>query len=144
MRNFLNFSMISLVAVVMFLGLPIKTFAHDHTSPIHQSMKQLGILSKQISSTVDDANQNQANAVNVKKMIELFHVSFDHATDAVEDLPASEQSIALLEIQNMITQEIQLASELEKAFIANDNSAAKLLLQKMLDLKAEGHDKYKH
>jgi hypothetical protein len=143
MRNLLNFSIVSLVAAVMFLALPPKTLAHDHTSPIHQSMKQLGILSKQVAATVGEPSQNQANAENAKKMIELFHTSFDHASEAVEDLPVNEQPGALLEIQNMISQEIEMASDLEEAFIANDNAAAKIILKKMVDLKEEGHDKYK-
>ncbi len=143
MRNLLNFSRVSLFAAVMSLVLPLQTFGHDHNSPIHQSMKQLGLLSKQVAATVGDPSQNQANAANAKKMIELFQISFDHASEAVEDFPVNEQSGALLEIQNMINQEIEMASDLEEAFIANDNAAAKLILKKMVDLKEEGHDKYK-
>lgn len=130
------------LTLITSLLIPFSTFAHDPSSLLHQSMQQLGKISKQINATISDPSQNTLNAANAKKMGELFKIAFDHANEAVEDFPADQQSAAIAEIQNLTSQEGNLASQLQAAFTANDNTSAKLIWQKMQDLKDQGHDKY--
>lgn len=110
---------------------------------LKQDMKQLGSLFKQVGSTMNDASQNQANAANAGRMRLLFQAVLTMAPDTVADMPASERAQALQDYQHMIQQEIDLVTQLETAFLNNDNGTAVAVLQKMGDLKKQGHDKFK-
>jgi hypothetical protein len=123
--------------------MPFTSFAHDHASPLHQSMKELGVIIKQVAASISDVNSNKINSENLGKMIEHFKTSYDHAAEAVEDYPENEQTSAIAEIRDLLTQEIQLAQQLQNALNANDNILAKSILDQMNAIKKDGHGKYK-
>lgn len=130
------------IAALVSVLLPAVGFAQDAASSLKANMKQLGTLSKQITATINDSGKNQDNANRAAQMVELFKLVYNQAADGVADIPADQQQAAIADFQNLIQQEIDLTTQVEQAFAANDNASAATLWQKIGEIKHEGHDKY--
>lgn len=129
---------------ILTLFLPLSLFADDTmAASLKQNMKQLGTLAKQIGTTISDTSKNQANAAGAAQMTELFKTVYAQAAEGVKDIPADQQEQAIVEFQDLITQEISLSTQLQQAFLDNDNALAAQILQKMTDIKKDGHGKFK-
>jgi ribosomal protein S8 len=114
-----------------------QVFAQDIAPlDLKNNMKQAGILFKQISTTINDASKNKDNVAAVAKMIGYFET-------AKIQSPDSTTAGSLADYQNLIDQEITNLKDLQVALLANDNAAALSVLQKINNVKKEGHDKYK-
>ena len=57
--------------------------------------------------------------------------------------PDSVTNGSLADYQALIEQEIQNLKDLQAAFLKNDNVSALSIVQKLNNIKKEGHDKYK-
>ncbi|MDG0817218.1 cytochrome b562 [Bdellovibrio svalbardensis] len=130
------------IVTMMALLLPAASFAQDASSSLKQNMKQIGSLTKQIVATVKDSSKDQDNANKSAQLVALFQLVYNQAADGVQDIPADQQQAAIEDFQNLIQQEIDLATQLQAAFASNDTNAAATILQQMNDIKHEGHDKY--
>lgn len=114
-----------------------QVFAQDIAPlDLQNNMKQAGILFKQISTTINDVSKNKDNAAATAKMIGYFET-------AKTQSPDSTTAGSLADYQNLMGQEITNLKDLQIAFLANDNAAALSVLQKINNVKKEGHDKYK-
>ncbi len=113
------------------------------STSLKQNMKQLGVLFKAIGSSVGDSTQNAKNAANCEQMNELLKIVLQQTPDTIAELPDSEKAAALEDYQNMIQQEIVFLGQLHDAFANNDNQQAASILQKMGDLRKDGHGKFK-
>ena len=96
------------------------------------NMKQTSALLKQVTQSVNDSTKNAANADNAAKMIELFKTARNQ-TPGVG---------SFLEYQSLIDQCIAEFTNLQKAFQNNDNKEALSTIQKLNQIKKEGHDKF--
>lgn len=130
-------------ATMVALLIPFSVFAQDATASLHQNMKQLGFIAKQIAATINVSTKNQTNAINAGKMTEILKLVYTQAADGVQNLPADQQQAAIVDFQNLVKQEIDLSTQLQAAFTANDNASASVIFGKINELKKEGHDKYK-
>ena len=124
--------------------LTLSSFAvtQANAASIKDDMHAIGNLFKQIGSTMSDATKNQSNAAAAAQMADLFKDVVSQVPQEIQDMPASAQSAAIADYENMINQEINLATELQSAFNSNNNAGAAAIVTQMSDLKKDGHDKY--
>jgi soluble cytochrome b562 len=132
-----KFSMLLTLALTLSLSLVSELSAQD-VSPLSlkNNKKQSGIILKQISATINDASKNQENAASITKMIGFFQAARSQSPDSVTNG-------SFADYQALIDQEIQNFKDLQDAFQKNDNVAALSIVQKLNNVKKEGHDKYK-
>ena len=128
-----------LTVVILGILMSMPAMAND---TIKQDMKQIAGLFKQIATTMGDASKNQANAAAASQIAALFQNAAGQEPDSILKLPVGQQSAAVADYRNMVTQEANLASAMAKDFATNNNAAVGAVLQQMSDLKKEGHDKY--
>ncbi|MBC7714939.1 MAG: hypothetical protein H7177_16455 [Rhizobacter sp.] len=125
---------LALLFSLVFAG---QVFAQDASAlSLKDNMKQSGILFKQVATSINDASKNKDNAAAVLKMIGYFEAAKNQSPD-------STTNGSLSDYQSMIGEEITNLKTLQAAFVANDNVTALAVLQKINNLKKEGHDKYK-
>jgi hypothetical protein len=122
------------------------TVAQADTGPttlnLGSSMKQIGILVKSISTSINDSSKNSDSASSAEQLVTLFASVQTQVPDFITSLPADQQEAAIADFKSMIQQEIDLSQALDKAFQTNDNAGAALILNKMQELKHQGHSKY--
>jgi len=119
------------------------SFAFAETgSSLKKNMKQAGTLFKSIGGTVKDPTKNLENAKSAEQMAEIFNLVLAQIPEAVQEMPEAQRAAAIADYQAMIQQEIQFCTELQAAFLANNNDLAAQIYQKMKDLKSEGHDRF--
>lgn len=122
--------------------LPAVSFAFDTANSLKQNMKQLGVLNKQITASSTDTNKNQQNAANAGQMVMIFKLVYDQAEDAVHGVPPDKKNAAIELFHKLTQEEIDLSTQLQASFQANDNYTAVRILQKMNEIKHEGHDRF--
>ncbi|MGZ3789659.1 MAG: cytochrome b562 [Bacteriovorax sp.] len=132
-----NLRMLKTLALTLSLSLVSGLSAQDvATLNLKDNMKQSGIALKQISVSINDASKNQENAALAAKIIGLFQVARTQSPDSVTNG-------SFADYQALIDQEIQNLKDLQAAFLKNDNVTALSIVQKINNVKKEGHDKYK-
>jgi len=122
--------------------LPAASFAFDTANSLKQNMKQLGSLNKQITASSKDPSKNPQNITNAGQMVAIFKLVYDQAEDAMHGVPPDQKEAAIALFHKLTQEEIDLATQLQASFRANDNRTAVLILQKMNDIKHEGHDRF--
>lgn len=130
-------SMVLTFSLTLSLSIASQLSAQDMTPlSLKNSMKQSGIILKQVSASINDASKNQENATSVAKMIGYFQTARTQSPDSVTNG-------SFADYQALIDQEIQNFKNLQDAFLKNDNVTALSIVQKLNTVKKEGHDKYK-
>jgi L-lactate utilization protein LutB len=127
----------------LFMSMAI-TFAatQAHAVSIKDNMKQIKILYKEISASVNDPSKNAKSAADAAEIAKHFADAQTQVPETISDLPAEEQADAIADYKSMIQQEIDFATALQKAFDSGNNPLAASLLQKMDGVKKDGHKKY--
>jgi len=133
-----------LTLVLMTLSLTATSaFAQDASAAsLKQNMKQIGTLFKAMSTTINDSSKNQDNAKAADQILGLFKLVINQVPDAIEQMPSDQQAAAITDFKSLIQKEIDYTTQLENAFLSNDNAAAAKIYQEMKDTKADGHQKY--
>ena len=132
-----DFKMIKTLALTLSLAFISAASAQDAAAlSLKNNMKQSGNILKQISVSINDASKNQENADLVAKMVGYFQTAKTQTPDSVTNG-------SLADYQALIEQEIQNLKDLQAAFLKNDNVSALSIVQKLNNIKKEGHDKYK-
>jgi hypothetical protein len=132
-----NFSKVLTLAITLSLPFISQVSAQDKSSlNLKDNMKQSGVIIKQITASINDATKNQDNAALVAKMSEYIGAARLQSPDSVTNG-------SLADYQALMDQEIQNLKDLQAAFLKNDNVVALSILQKITNVKKEGHDKYK-
>lgn len=134
------------VIFVMLVSLVSAAFtfstAQAHNALIHNDMKQIKVLYKEIAASVSDSTKNAKSAADAAEIAKLFADAQTGTPEAISDLPAAEQADAIADYKSMIQKEIDFATSLQKALDSGDNSLATKILQQMDGVKKEGHEKY--
>ena len=125
-----------------FTGLT--AFAQDAESAgsLEHNMKEIGTLFKAIGGGIKDASKNAENAEASGKISALFKLTKEQTPSHFDEIPEAKRADAFKGYQEMIQQCIDLADQLQQAFLANDNASADQIYRKMKDLKQDGHDEY--
>lgn len=132
-----NFNFARTLALTLSLSMTSFVFAQEvNTLNLKNNMKQSGVALKQISASINDAAKNQENAALVAKIIGFFETARTQSPDSVTNG-------SFADYQALMDQEIQNLKDLQAAFLKNDNVAALSIVQKLNNVKKEGHDKYK-
>ena len=112
-------------------------------SPLKSAMHQIGELFSQIHLNIGDPSQNQSSADASGQLVVLFTQASQMVPDKVGTLPAAQQTAAIVDFKTLIQQEIVTATEMQNAFLKNDNAAAQVAYSKMNLLKRSGHTEFK-
>jgi hypothetical protein len=124
---------------LLLIALP--AFA-DAAPSLQDNMKSIGTLFKAIVTTMDDRTQNATNATNADKIQALFVAVSNQVPDSINQLSPDQKPAALADFKRLIGEETQFAQSLKAAFLANDNTTAANIVNKMNLDKKEGHTKY--
>lgn len=121
---------------LLFLALTFSFSFSAMALDLRQNMRQSGAALRTISKTIKDSSKNVENAALTAKIIAHMKASKEQApgsvgTDSIGDYKAT-IDIAIVNL-----------TELQEAFLKNDNVAAANILVKVNAAKGEGHHKYK-
>lgn len=135
----MGFKKISLIFAVAFLSGNL-AFAN---ADLKQSMKEIGGLFKKITKTMTDSASNKINADNAKQVSDLFMHAELLTPDSITAMPKDQQAAAKEDYKKMIEECAMLSHQLSEAFSSNlSQDVLNGLVQQLLKLRKEGHDKY--
>ena len=109
---------------------------------LEANMKEAGDLFKGIGASIKDAAKNMDNAQAAAQISALFKLTKEQTPEHMKEIPETHRVEALKSYQDMIQQCIDLANQLQQAFLAGDNAGANAIYRQLKDLKQDGHDQF--
>ena len=106
-------------------------------------MKILAGGMKQLSISISDPSKQPGNIVLVETMIKAAMDSFDITPPKTEHIPTSDYYAFMADYHASLHRLRDTLSELEEALKSGQYDQAKALLEKIGEIKKEGHTKYK-
>lgn len=127
------------------LNLKILETVPADTTPapsLKANMKQIKKSLNDISKNLNDATFQQANVDLSLLTQQLFTACLNQIPKELNDLPAEQKSLAVQDYQKMIGLGLELSQKLTQALQNSDIAQATDLLQKLNQLKQDGHQRY--
>ena len=110
---------------------------------LKDNMEVIGNTFQILGKQFRDPSKNADSAQQAAKLNGLFTASLNEVPSTIAHLPEEQKAEALAHYTTLMQQEVDLTVELQKAFEANDNAGAKVILMKMLDIQKQGHGAFK-
>lgn len=117
--------------------------SYSAQAKLHDIMKDLGKNFKAVGKQVTDPSKNQNTLALVRDMESLLADALEEIPETVAELPVDQQEAKQVEYKLQINGTLLLAQQLEKALLANDNSAAAKIAGQMSAARKKGHDEFR-
>jgi hypothetical protein len=109
---------------------------------LKDDMKQISDIFKTIAGQFNDASLNTESADLAGQLVTLFTAALNEVPPSIANLSGPDRDTAIMQFKDLIQQEIDLSTELQKAFLAGDNAGALVILKKINTIRGEGHNAF--
>lgn len=135
-RFFLGFASVAFV-----IAQPAMAEGEEKESPLHESMEQSGRALKSLRK-IDKADW-AAGAKAVREAADGIRKGMEYVPELIKEMPeGKEKVIALADYKRLMGLSYAALSELEIAYLSEDQAKVDAAMEKVKGIKKEGHKKY--
>jgi soluble cytochrome b562/uncharacterized membrane protein/mono/diheme cytochrome c family protein len=122
---------------------PIFPAPQPHNPELRSEMKVLAASMKQLSASIADPSKQSENIALLETMIKAVTSSFEMTPPKMELIPGSDHTAFIADYHAALHKLSDSLSELEDALKSGHYEEAKVLLERITQLKKEGHANFK-
>ncbi len=137
-----KFRFCSALLVTLIAGLSLAAPAVAEDTPLTEQMNIINKNVKKLRKDVKKAELNKESAALAKECAEAATKAKELAPATAAKVPAAEKDKFIAEYKKQMDDLIATFKELEKNLADNKNEDAEKLIEKVLDQKKKGHDKF--
>ena len=110
---------------------------------LHDTMKAMAKLLKQVISQSNDSSRNASSAALAEQFAMVTHHAKNFVPDSLLSLPANQRGQAISQFNELLDEVTEQGHSLSRAFVAGDNAKAAQILAQLDLLKKQGHGLFK-
>ena len=110
---------------------------------LHDTMKTMGKLLKQVISQASDSSRNPSSAALAEQFAMVTHHAKNFVPDSLLSLPPNQRGPAISQYNQLLDDVTEQGHSLSRAFSFGDNTKALQILAQLDSLKKQGHGLFK-